>query len=246
MLGSMGAASRASCGWTSSSVVVSAMRRRGRSRSSAARAASAGTAAGAQVPRAGRDLQRRCSPARGAPVSSLRRRASPHVLGASARRLAEAGLVAVVTATSPRRLPHPNGGTPLTGTNPIAIAVPSSDGQPWWRTCRWVPSPTEMSCQDVRAPRSSSRLAAPTPTRRSPSRPASSCSSARSPDRARRRGARRPARIRSRAASVSLPAAVGSPATAAPDPLHGHRRQAGERHREVALVVLAVSSLPAK
>ena len=52
------------------------------------------------------------------------------VLGAWARRLAEGGLVAVVTATSPRRLPHPVGGPPLTGTNPIAIAVPSSDGRP--------------------------------------------------------------------------------------------------------------------
>jgi (2R)-3-sulfolactate dehydrogenase (NADP+) len=52
------------------------------------------------------------------------------VLGAWARRLAEAGLVAVVTATSPARLPHPEGGPPLTGTNPIAIAVPSSDGHP--------------------------------------------------------------------------------------------------------------------
>jgi LDH2 family malate/lactate/ureidoglycolate dehydrogenase len=53
------------------------------------------------------------------------------VLGAWARRLADAGLVAVVTATSPRRLPHPEGGPPLTGTNPIAIAVPSSDGRPF-------------------------------------------------------------------------------------------------------------------
>lgn len=52
------------------------------------------------------------------------------VLGAWARRLAGAGLVAVVTATSPRRLPHPGGGPPLTGTNPIAIAIPSSDGRP--------------------------------------------------------------------------------------------------------------------
>ena len=50
------------------------------------------------------------------------------VLGAWARRLADRGLVAVVTATSPRRLPHPAGGPPLTGTNPIAIAVPSSEG----------------------------------------------------------------------------------------------------------------------
>jgi (2R)-3-sulfolactate dehydrogenase (NADP+) len=53
------------------------------------------------------------------------------VLGAWARRLAEGGLLAVVTATSPKRLPHPNGGVPLTGTNPIAIAVPSSDGRPF-------------------------------------------------------------------------------------------------------------------
>lgn len=52
------------------------------------------------------------------------------VLGAWARQLADAGLVAVVTATSPRRLPHPEGGPPLTGTNPIAIAIPSSDGRP--------------------------------------------------------------------------------------------------------------------
>jgi LDH2 family malate/lactate/ureidoglycolate dehydrogenase len=53
------------------------------------------------------------------------------VLGAWARRLADAGLTAVVTATSPRRLPHPEGGPPLTGTNPIAVAVPSSDGRPF-------------------------------------------------------------------------------------------------------------------
>lgn len=53
------------------------------------------------------------------------------VLGAWARQVAEGGLVAVVTATSPRRLPHPAGGPPLTGTNPIAIAVPSSDGRPF-------------------------------------------------------------------------------------------------------------------
>jgi LDH2 family malate/lactate/ureidoglycolate dehydrogenase len=51
-------------------------------------------------------------------------------LGAWARRLADAGLVALVTATSPRRLPHPDGGPALTGTNPIAIAVPSSAGDP--------------------------------------------------------------------------------------------------------------------
>jgi LDH2 family malate/lactate/ureidoglycolate dehydrogenase len=42
----------------------------------------------------------------------------------------EAGLVAVLTATSPARLAHPDGGPPLTGTNPLAIAIPSSDGSP--------------------------------------------------------------------------------------------------------------------
>jgi len=53
------------------------------------------------------------------------------VLGYWVRRLAEGGLVAMLTATSPRRLPHPGGGgPPLTGTNPLAIAIPSRDGAP--------------------------------------------------------------------------------------------------------------------
>lgn len=51
-------------------------------------------------------------------------------LGYWVRRLAEAGLVAALTATSPPRLAHPDGGPPLAGTNPIAIGVPSSDGAP--------------------------------------------------------------------------------------------------------------------
>jgi (2R)-3-sulfolactate dehydrogenase (NADP+) len=51
-------------------------------------------------------------------------------LGYWARRLAAGGLIAVLTATSPRRLPPPAGGEPLTGTNPLAIAIPSSDGEP--------------------------------------------------------------------------------------------------------------------
>ncbi len=36
----------------------------------------------------------------------------------------------MLTATSPRRLPHPTGGPALTGTNPLAVAIPSSDGRP--------------------------------------------------------------------------------------------------------------------
>ena len=51
-------------------------------------------------------------------------------LGYWVRRLAEGGLVAALTATSPRRLASPAGGAPLTGTNPLAIAIPSSDGRP--------------------------------------------------------------------------------------------------------------------
>jgi LDH2 family malate/lactate/ureidoglycolate dehydrogenase len=51
-------------------------------------------------------------------------------LGYWVRQLAEAGLVAMLTATSPRRLPAPTGGEPLTGTNPLALAIPSSDGPP--------------------------------------------------------------------------------------------------------------------
>lgn len=52
------------------------------------------------------------------------------MLGYWTRQLAVGGLVAILTATSPRRLGHPDGGPPLTGTNPLSIAVPSSDGSP--------------------------------------------------------------------------------------------------------------------
>ncbi|CAN5239487.1 hypothetical protein BH18ACT14_BH18ACT14_19110 [soil metagenome] len=52
------------------------------------------------------------------------------VLGYWTRRLAESGLAAALTATSPARLASPDGGPPLAGTNPLSIAVPSSDGRP--------------------------------------------------------------------------------------------------------------------
>jgi LDH2 family malate/lactate/ureidoglycolate dehydrogenase len=51
-------------------------------------------------------------------------------LGYWVRKLAEGGLVAALTATSPRRLGHPDGGPKLAGTNPLAIGIPSSDGRP--------------------------------------------------------------------------------------------------------------------
>jgi (2R)-3-sulfolactate dehydrogenase (NADP+) len=52
------------------------------------------------------------------------------MLGWYVRRLADGGLTAALTATSPARLAHPEGGEPLAGTNPLAIAIPSSDGPP--------------------------------------------------------------------------------------------------------------------
>jgi LDH2 family malate/lactate/ureidoglycolate dehydrogenase len=52
------------------------------------------------------------------------------MLGYWARKLVDGGLVAALTATSPARLGHPDGGPKLAGTNPLAIAIPSSDGRP--------------------------------------------------------------------------------------------------------------------
>src|SRR5205085_4738138 len=52
------------------------------------------------------------------------------MLGHHVRGLAEGGLVALLTATSPRRLGHPSGGPKLAGTNPLAIGIPSSGGDP--------------------------------------------------------------------------------------------------------------------
>ena len=52
------------------------------------------------------------------------------MLGHYVRRLAEGGLASFLTATSPARLAHPDGGPELAGTNPIAVGVPSSEGRP--------------------------------------------------------------------------------------------------------------------
>ena len=52
------------------------------------------------------------------------------MLGHYVRRLADGGLVGVLTASSPRRLAHPDGGPKLAGTNPLAIGIPSSGGDP--------------------------------------------------------------------------------------------------------------------
>src|SRR5262245_34500678 len=52
------------------------------------------------------------------------------MLGYWGRKLGEGGLVAALTATSPARLGHPDDGPKLAGTNPLTIAIPSSDGEP--------------------------------------------------------------------------------------------------------------------
>ena len=72
----------------------------------------------------------RRGPARRARLVVCSRTFPTGALGYWARLLADAGLVAVLTATSPRRLPVARRRRALTGTNPLAIAVPSSDGRP--------------------------------------------------------------------------------------------------------------------
>ncbi|MBA2384914.1 MAG: Ldh family oxidoreductase [Actinobacteria bacterium] len=51
-------------------------------------------------------------------------------LGYWVRWLADAGLVALLTASSPARLAHPDGSEPLVGTNPLAIGLPNPEGDP--------------------------------------------------------------------------------------------------------------------
>ena len=52
------------------------------------------------------------------------------MLGHHVRRLAEGGLVGVLTTTSPPRLAPPGGGPKLASTSPIAFGIPSSGGDP--------------------------------------------------------------------------------------------------------------------
>ena len=53
------------------------------------------------------------------------------MLGYWVRRIAEeADRIAILTATSPPRLAHPDGGPPLVGTTPLAIGIPNPEGEP--------------------------------------------------------------------------------------------------------------------
>ena len=69
-------------------------------------------------------------PPRGARLIVAERCFPTGALGYWVRRLADAGYVALLTATSPRRLAPPGGGMPLTGTNPLAIGIPSTNDDP--------------------------------------------------------------------------------------------------------------------
>jgi LDH2 family malate/lactate/ureidoglycolate dehydrogenase len=52
------------------------------------------------------------------------------MLGYWVRRLANQGLASLVTANGPVHLTHPAGGPALAGTNPLALGIPSSRGEP--------------------------------------------------------------------------------------------------------------------
>ena len=67
-------------------------------------------------------------PPRGARVVVVERCYPTGRLGWFAQRPARAGLLCLLTATSPPRLPHPDGGPPLAGTNPLCLAVPDAGG----------------------------------------------------------------------------------------------------------------------
>ena len=72
-------------------------------------------------------------PPAGARIVVCERTFPTGMLGHHVRRLAVGGLVGVLTATSPARLRAPGAaadGPKLAGTNPLAIAIPSSDGEP--------------------------------------------------------------------------------------------------------------------
>ena len=69
------------------------------------------------------------SPPRQARLVVCERTFPTGMLGHHVRRLAEAGLIGVLTATSPPRLGPPDG-PKVAGTNPLAIGIPSSAGEP--------------------------------------------------------------------------------------------------------------------
>ena len=102
------------------------------------------------------------------------------MLGHYVRRLADGGLVSLLTATSPPRLAHPDGGASLVGTNPLAIGVPSSDG----RSLVTDVSPAKATFGEVLADSQPKRTSFPSAatrrTRRLRSRSVSSSSSTRS------------------------------------------------------------------
>jgi LDH2 family malate/lactate/ureidoglycolate dehydrogenase len=69
------------------------------------------------------------SPPRDARLVVCERTFPTGMLGHHVRRLAEAGLIGVLTATSPARLGPPDG-PKVAGTNPLAIGIPAAEGEP--------------------------------------------------------------------------------------------------------------------
>lgn len=69
------------------------------------------------------------SPPRDARLVVCERTFPTGMLGHHVRRLAEAGLLGILTATSPARLGPPDG-PKVAGTNPLAIGIPTSSGEP--------------------------------------------------------------------------------------------------------------------
>ncbi len=137
------------------------------------------------------------------------------MLGYWVRRLAVGGLVSMLTATSPARLAHPDGGEPLVGTNPLAIGLPDPGGPPIVVDVSMGKVTHGDVLRGVRRPRISCRSAATRRTRRSRSRSASrggsSPSSARST--ARCSSSHGPGTKASPRECAAWPSACGFPAT---------------------------------
>ncbi len=70
------------------------------------------------------------TPAQGIAIAAIRRSHHSGVMGLPVERLAEAGLVAIMTTNAPAAMAPWGSRTPLFGTNPIAFACPRASGAP--------------------------------------------------------------------------------------------------------------------
>lgn len=70
------------------------------------------------------------APVQGIAIAAIRRSHHSGVMGLTVERLAETGLIAIMTTNAPAAMAPWGSKTPLFGTNPIAFACPRSDGAP--------------------------------------------------------------------------------------------------------------------